>query len=104
MIDSSNRALSERIWNALAAPLAAIGMSPNQVTLAGLLLVLANCALYAFWHRDPFWFGLGLAFSFALALPASAHGRIGALPDARGQCAARRQGGPPKTRHHGVAP
>jgi len=65
MIDSSNRALSERLWNALAAPLAAIGMSPNQVTLAGLILVLANCALYAFWHRNPFWFGLGLAFSFA---------------------------------------
>jgi phosphatidylglycerophosphate synthase len=65
MIDSTNRALSDRIWNGMAAPLAAIGMSPNQVTLAGLVLVLANCAAYAFLHRDPFWFGLGLSLSFA---------------------------------------
>ncbi|MBV9550441.1 MAG: CDP-alcohol phosphatidyltransferase family protein [Alphaproteobacteria bacterium] len=30
----------------------------------GLLLVLANCGAYA-WHHNSFWFGLGLAFSFA---------------------------------------
>jgi phosphatidylglycerophosphate synthase len=64
MIDANNRALSERLWNALAAPLVALRLSPNQVTVAGLLLVLANCAAYAVW-RDPFWFGLGLSFSFA---------------------------------------
>ena len=64
MIDSTNRALSERLWNALATPLVFIGLSPNQVTVAGLVLVLANCGAYV-WHRDPFWFGLGLALSFA---------------------------------------
>ena len=64
MIDSSNRALSDKIWNLLASPLIAIGMSPNQVTMAGLVLVMANCGAYV-WHRNSFWFGLGLAFSFA---------------------------------------
>ncbi len=64
MLDSTNRALSDRLWNALATPLVTLGLSPNQVTVMGLLLVLANCGAYAWW-RDPFWFGLGLAFSFA---------------------------------------
>jgi phosphatidylglycerophosphate synthase len=64
MIDSNNRALSDRVWNSLASPLVAIGMSPNQVTVAGLVLVLANCAFYAL-HRNSFWFGFGLALSFA---------------------------------------
>jgi archaetidylinositol phosphate synthase len=64
MIDSSNRALSDKIWNLLASPLIAIGMSPNQVTIAGLVLVLANCGAYV-WHRNSLWFGLGLALSFA---------------------------------------
>ena len=64
MLDSNNRALSEKFWNLLASPLVAIGMSPNQVTITGLVLVLANCAAYA-WHRNSLWFGLGLAFSFA---------------------------------------
>lgn len=65
MIDSTNRAFSDRVWNALATPLVVIGLRPNQVTVAGLLLVLANCGAYGLWHRDPFWFGLGLAISFA---------------------------------------
>jgi phosphatidylglycerophosphate synthase len=64
MIDSSNRALSEKFWNLLASPLVAIGMSPNQVTVTGLVLVLANCGAYL-WHRNSFWFGLGLSLSFA---------------------------------------
>jgi phosphatidylglycerophosphate synthase len=64
MIDSSNRALSDKFWNLLASPLVAISMSPNQVTITGLVLVLANCAAYV-WHRNSFWFGLGLALSFA---------------------------------------
>jgi phosphatidylglycerophosphate synthase len=64
MLDSTNRALSDRIWNALATPLVAAGLSPNQVTLLGLALVVANCGAYLA-HRNPFWFGLGLALSFA---------------------------------------
>ena len=38
--------------------------TPNQITWTGLVLVLANCALYTA-HRQNLWFGLGLAFSFA---------------------------------------
>ncbi|MBN9589524.1 MAG: hypothetical protein BGN85_08250 [Alphaproteobacteria bacterium 64-11] len=64
MLDSTNRALSDRIWNALATPLVAAGLSPNQVTFLGLVLVAANCGAYLA-HRNPFWFGLGLALSFA---------------------------------------
>jgi phosphatidylglycerophosphate synthase len=64
MLDSTNRALSDRIWNALATPLVAVGLSPNQVTVLGLVLVVANCGAYLA-HRNPFWFGLGLALSFA---------------------------------------
>lgn len=64
MLDSNNRARSDKFWSLLASPLVAVGMSPNQVTLAGLVLVLANCGAYV-WHRNACWFGLGLAFSFA---------------------------------------
>jgi phosphatidylglycerophosphate synthase len=64
MLDSTNRAVSDRIWNALATPLVAAGLSPNQVTVLGLVLVVANCGAWLA-HRDPFWFGLGLALSFA---------------------------------------
>ena len=34
------------------------------MTITGLVLVLANCAGYVWW-RNSFWFGLGLAISFA---------------------------------------
>lgn len=64
MIDANNRALSERLWNLLATPLVALGLSPNQVTFAGLVLVFANCGAYL-WHHNSLWFGLGLALSFA---------------------------------------
>jgi len=64
MLDSSNRARFDNFWNLLASPIVAIGMSPNQVTIAGLVLVLANCGAYI-WHRNACWFGLGLVFSFA---------------------------------------
>lgn len=64
MIDGINRNWSSRFWHALAMPLVKCGLSPNQVTWTGLVLVLANCAAYAV-HRQSFWFGLGLIFAFA---------------------------------------
>ena len=40
------------------------GVSPNQITCIGFALVLCNCALYLV-HQDTFFFGLGLALSYA---------------------------------------
>src|SRR5471030_570024 len=64
MLDGHNKSLSDRVWNALAVPLVALRLSPNQVTMLGLVLVAANCAAYL-WFKNTFWFGLGLAVSFA---------------------------------------
>lgn len=41
------------------------GATANQVTWAGLVLVLSNCVAYLF-HQDTFFLGLGLALSYAL--------------------------------------
>jgi CDP-diacylglycerol--glycerol-3-phosphate 3-phosphatidyltransferase/archaetidylinositol phosphate synthase len=63
MLDGTNKALSDRVWDALALPLARAGLTPNQITWLGLVLVLANC--WAFYlYRSTFWFGVGLAISF----------------------------------------
>jgi phosphatidylglycerophosphate synthase len=64
MLDGSNRGIGERFWHGLARPLANAGLSPNQVTWIGLVLILANCAGYIV-HRQSFWFGLGLIVSFS---------------------------------------
>jgi archaetidylinositol phosphate synthase len=64
MLDGTNKALSDRVWDALATPLARAGLTPNQITWLGLLLVLGNCALFFLYH-NTLWFGVGLALSFA---------------------------------------
>jgi phosphatidylglycerophosphate synthase len=64
MLDGSNRGIGERFWHGLARPLANAGLSPNQVTWIGLVLILANCAVYIV-HRQNLWFGLGLVVSFS---------------------------------------
>ena len=64
MLDGLNKAATDRYWDAVARPIAGLGISPNQVTLLGLALVLANCAFYA-WHRNHAVFGLLLALTFA---------------------------------------
>lgn len=63
MLDGTNKALSDRVWDALAIPLARAGLTPNQITWLGLALVLANCAVF-YVYRSTFWFGLGLAVAF----------------------------------------
>ena len=64
MLDGSNRSWADSFWHMLARPLAAAGLSPNQITWAGLFLVVGNCVFYAS-HQQSFWLGLGLALSFA---------------------------------------
>lgn len=64
MLDGLKRGVVEPMWRSLAKPFADAGFTPNQITLLGLVLVLLNCALF-FWHESTFWFGLGIAFSFA---------------------------------------
>lgn len=63
MLDGTNKAISDRLWDALAWPLARAGLTPNQITWAGLVLVLLNCALF-YIYRNTFWFGIGLAVAF----------------------------------------
>jgi CDP-diacylglycerol--glycerol-3-phosphate 3-phosphatidyltransferase/archaetidylinositol phosphate synthase len=63
MLDGTNKALSDRLWDAMALPLARAGLTPNQVTWLGLLLVLAGCAAFYVYH-STFWFGIGLAVAF----------------------------------------
>jgi phosphatidylglycerophosphate synthase len=62
MIDGNYKAFTNRLWNMLAGVFVAAGLSPNQVTILGLVFVLGNCAVYPL-HRNPFVFGLGLAAS-----------------------------------------
>src|SRR5687768_13876647 len=64
MIDGLNRSWTGRVWEDIARPLARTGVTPNQVTLIGLALVLCNCAAF-YAHGDTLVFGLGLIFSFA---------------------------------------
>src|SRR5690606_11358735 len=63
MIDSLFRAHIDPIWERAARPLIRLGMTPNQVTAAGLVLVLLVSAIYLL-HRSSLLFGLTLAFAF----------------------------------------
>lgn len=88
MIDGNYKAFTNRLWNALARVFVAAGLSPNQVTILGLVFVLANCALYPL-HRSPLIFGLGLAVSLvfdgidgAVARLTNATSRFGGYLDA----------------------
>jgi phosphatidylglycerophosphate synthase len=64
MLDGYYKATTDRFWNFLAGGLVRAGLSPNQVTLIGLALVVANCALYVV-HESTLWLGVLLAVSFA---------------------------------------
>jgi len=64
MIDGLHKSFADRIWNALAKPLASTGITPNAVTCAGFILIMASCAWYLA-HGDSLVFGICLALSFA---------------------------------------
>jgi phosphatidylglycerophosphate synthase len=64
MIDGLHKSFADRIWNALARPLARTGIAPNAVTCVGLVLIIASCAAYLS-HGNGLIFGICLALSFA---------------------------------------
>ncbi len=63
MIDGLIKDKIDPIWESLSTPLVHIGMTPNQVTFAGLILVSAVCAAYV-WHGSALIFGITLAVAF----------------------------------------
>jgi phosphatidylglycerophosphate synthase len=64
MIDSKFRSRLDPLSEWAARPLVLLGMTPNQVTAAGLALVLLVSAFYLH-HRSSLAFGLTLALAFA---------------------------------------
>jgi len=79
MIDGLFKHHIDSWWEEAAKPLARLGMTANQVTLMGLVLVVGNSAAYL-WHGSTLVFGLGLAISFA------ADSLDGAVARLRKQC------------------
>jgi len=59
-VEPSNATFGHRLISIIAGS----GITPNEITIIGLLLVLGNCAAYL-WHRNAYWLGGGLAASFA---------------------------------------
>ena len=66
MIDGLFKRHIDPLWESMATPLVRMGMTPNQVTATGLVLICLTSALYL-WHGNPAVFGLTLAFAFAFA-------------------------------------
>ncbi len=63
MIDGLIKNVLDPLWERAAWPLVRLGLSPNQVTLIGLLLSVGFALAYLV-HRDPLVFGLTLVFAF----------------------------------------
>lgn len=63
MISGLMKSRIDPLWEKAASPLIRIGMTPNQVTAAGLVLVVLSSAAYLL-HRSSLAFGLCLAFAF----------------------------------------
>lgn len=64
MIDGLIKTRIDPIWEAMSTPLVKAGLTPNQVTFAGLVLICIASLAYL-WHGSPLWFGLSLAVAFA---------------------------------------
>lgn len=64
MIDGLIKSKIDPLWEAMATPLVKAGWSPNQVTFAGLVLIIAASLAYL-WHGSPLIYGLMLSVSFA---------------------------------------
>lgn len=64
MIDGAYTQQMNRLWEWLARGLVRLGFSPNAVTVAGGVLVLAACLAYPL-HRNGWLFAAWLALAFA---------------------------------------
>lgn len=64
MIDGLIKSKIDPIWESLSTPLVKAGWSPNQVTFAGLVLIVVSSLVYL-WTGSPLIFGLMLSVSFA---------------------------------------
>jgi phosphatidylglycerophosphate synthase len=83
MIDGLFKTHIDPLWEKLARPLAAAGLTPNQVTLIGLALVLLNVAAFLA-HRSLVVLGLGLVVAFAFDALDGAVARLRGLSTRRG--------------------
>ncbi len=63
MIDGLLKNVIDPLWERMAQPLVRAGLTPNQVTAIGLVLVLVVSAAWL-WHQNPLVFGLTLAVAF----------------------------------------
>ncbi|SFL68340.1 CDP-alcohol phosphatidyltransferase family protein [Shimia aestuarii] len=64
MIDGLLKAKIDPIWESMSTPLVKAGMTPNQVTFAGLVLILLASGAFLL-HGSPLIYGLSLAVAFA---------------------------------------
>lgn len=64
MIDGLIKSKIDPIWESLSTPLVRAGWTPNQVTFAGLVLIIATSLAYL-WHGSELIYGLTLAVAFA---------------------------------------
>ncbi|MDK9695840.1 MAG: CDP-alcohol phosphatidyltransferase family protein [Siculibacillus sp.] len=83
MIDGLFKTHIDPLWERLARPLAATGVTPNQVTLIGLVLVALNVAAFAL-HRSTVILGVGLVVAFAFDALDGAVARLTGLSSRRG--------------------
>ncbi len=83
MIDGLFKTHIDPLWEKAARPLAAVGLTPNQVTLIGLVLVGVNVAAFLV-HRSLLGLGLGLAVAFAFDALDGAVARLRGLSTRRG--------------------
>lgn len=64
MIDGLMKKHIDPLWEAAATPLIRAGITPNQVTGAGLILILLATLAYL-WHQSSLLFSLSLIVAFA---------------------------------------
>lgn len=83
MIDGLFKTHIDPLWEKAARPLATVGLTPNQVTLIGLVLVAVNVVAYLA-HRSLLLLGIGLAVAFAFDALDGAVARLRGLSTRRG--------------------
>jgi phosphatidylglycerophosphate synthase len=83
MIDGLSKHVIDPIWERAAQPLVRAGLTPNQVTAIGLVLIFCVSGAYL-WHRNIGWFAIGLSIAFMFDALDGAVARIRAMTTRRG--------------------